>query len=158
MMLLACFAALWLTSWRARREKIDPDAVTDLAIWLMGGGFIGARVFYIVQQPETIASVWDVFKIWQGGIVYYGCIVGGLVGSLIYWARHPFPFRAMADAVAPALAIGAAIGRVGSLLSGCCYGAPCDWPWALRFPAGTLPWTRQVSAGLILPSAPASLP
>jgi phosphatidylglycerol:prolipoprotein diacylglycerol transferase len=158
MMLVACFAALWLTSWRARREKIDPSSVTDLAIWLMGGGFIGARVFYIVQQPETIEHLWDVFKIWQGGIVYYGCIVGGLIGSLIYWARHPFPFWAMADAVAPALALGEALGRVGCLLNGCCYGLPCRHPWAIQFPSESLAWFQHIADGTIIHSAAYSTP
>jgi phosphatidylglycerol---prolipoprotein diacylglyceryl transferase len=153
MMLVACFAALWLTAWRARRERIDPGVVTDLAIWLMGGGFIGARVFYLLQYPETIVHPWDVFKIWQGGIVYYGCIVGGLIGSLIYWARHPFPFWAMADAVAPALALGEALGRVGCLLNGCCFGVPCAHPWAIHFPSESLAWYQHVADGRILSSA-----
>src|ERR1700761_376917 len=77
-MLVACFGALWITHWRARREKLDPEAVTELAIWLMTGGFIGARVLFVVRHPETIHSMWDLFRIWQGGIVFYGCIIGGL--------------------------------------------------------------------------------
>jgi phosphatidylglycerol:prolipoprotein diacylglycerol transferase len=158
MLLLACFGALFLTAWRARREKLDPDVVQELAVWLMTGGFVGARLFFIVQHPETVRSVWDVFKVWQGGLVFYGCIVGGLAGSLLYWARHPFPFRPMADAVAPALALGAALGRVGCLLNGCCFGGPSDLPWAIRFPPGSIPWLRQVAGGLIPDSATASLP
>ena len=99
--LLACVASLYLTAWRARREKLNPETVFELAIWLMGGGFIGARVLYIVAHPESVTGLLGFFKIWQGGIVFYGCIIGGLIGSLIYWARNPFPFRPMADAVAP---------------------------------------------------------
>ncbi|MHC5544234.1 prolipoprotein diacylglyceryl transferase, partial [Singulisphaera rosea] len=106
MLLLGCFGALYLTAWRARRERIEPGVVFELAIWLMGGGFVGARLLYIAQHRESINHLWDIFKIWQGGIVFYGCIIGGLIGSVIYWYRHPFPFRAMADAVAPALALG----------------------------------------------------
>ena len=108
-------AALGITFWRARREGIDPEAVAGLATWLISGGFIGARVMFLVQHPETVHHVGDVFKIWQGGIVFYGCIMGGLIGSLIYWARHRFPFAAMADAVAPALALGIGT-RAGRLL------------------------------------------
>jgi phosphatidylglycerol:prolipoprotein diacylglycerol transferase len=157
-LLLACFAALWLTAWRARREKLDPEAVYELAVWLMSGGFIGARAVYILAHPESIQSLADVFRIWQGGIVYYGCILGGLIGSLLYWHRRPFPFRPMADAVAPALAIGCAVGRIGCFLNGCCYGAVTDHAWSLTFPAGTLPWARHVGEGLIPLTASASLP
>ena len=157
MLLLGCFGALYLTAWRARREKLDPQDVYELAVWLITGGFIGARVFFIAQHPETVQTVWDVFKVWQGGLVYYGCLVGGLIGSLLFWVRHPFPFRPMADAVAPSLALGSALGRVGCLLNGCCYGAPSDLPWAMRFPAGSLVWYRHVADGLISDSAPWSL-
>ncbi len=157
-MVLAAFSAVYLTAWRARREKIDPSVVFDLAVWLLTGGFLGARALYLAQHPETVHSFWDVFKVWQGGIVFYGCIMGGLAGSLLFWARHPFPFWAMCDAVAPALGIGIAIGRVGCYLNGCCFGEACDLPWAITFPSGTLPWFHHVASGWLSPGAPRSLP
>ena len=157
MFLLACFGGLWLTAWRARREKLDPKNVEDLAFWLMSGGFIGARAVYVALHPESIHSFWDLFKVWQGGIVFYGCIIGGLIGSALYWFRHPFPFRAMADAVAPSLALGLALGRVGCWLNGCCYGALSSLPWAVSFPMGSPAWARHVADDLIAPSARCSL-
>jgi phosphatidylglycerol:prolipoprotein diacylglycerol transferase len=157
MMMLACFGALGITFWRARRERIDPDAVSGLATWLISGGFIGARLMYLVQHPEAIHHFSDVFKIWQGGIVFYGCILGGLIGSILYWVRRPYPFLPMADAVAPALAVGTALGRVGCFLNGCCFGAPCDLPLAVRFPAGSPPWVRHLQLGLIAPHDATSL-
>jgi phosphatidylglycerol:prolipoprotein diacylglycerol transferase len=157
MLLLACLGAVWLTAWLASRGRIDPDSVYDLATWLVAGGFIGARAMYLAQCPETIHGFWDIFKVWEGGITFYGCIGGGLIGTLIYWSRHPFPFRPMADAVAPALVFGAAVGRFGCFLNGCCYGLPCQYPWAVRFPSGTLPWADHVQAGLIARNAAQSL-
>ncbi len=151
------FAGVYLTAWRARREAINPDVVFELAVWLLTGGFVGARALFLAQHPQVVHSVWDVFKVWQGGIVFYGCIMGGLAGSLLYWKRHPFPFLAMCDAVAPALAIGIAIGRAGCLLNGCCYGATSDLPWAITFPAGSLPWLHQVAGGWIAADAARSL-
>ena len=156
-MVVAAFAGVYLTAWRARREKIHPDTVFDLALWLLLGGFIGARALFLAQHPQVVHGFWDVFKVWQGGIVFYGCIMGGLIGSILYWIRRPFPWLAMCDAVAPALAIGCAIGRVGCLLNGCCYGEACDLPWAITFPAGSLPWLHQVDAGMIGPEAARSL-
>ena len=155
---LACMGALWITVWRARREKLNTDSVYELAVWLMSGGFIGARALYLVSHPGAVRIWTDVFKVWQGGIVFYGCIIGGLIGSVTYWRRHPFPFLAMADAVAPALAVGCLIGRLGCFLNGCCYGGVSNLPWAVQFPAGSLPWGRQVMAGLIPESAAHSLP
>ncbi len=160
-LVLGAAAGVLITAWRARRVGINPDVVFELAVWVLGGGFLGARVYYLVQHPESVHSVLDVFKVWQGGIVFYGCIMGGLVGTWIYHRRHPFPFWPMADAVAAALAIGVMLGRVGCYLNGCCYGAVCDphaVPWAVTFPAGTLPWMRHVDAGWISPYASHSLP
>lgn len=158
MLVLAAAAGVYLTAWRAAREKIHPDVVFELAVWLLSGGFIGARALFLIRNPDTIHSFWDIFKVWQGGIVFYGCILGGLIGSLIYWVRHPFPWRAMCDAVAPALAIGIALGRVGCLLNGCCFGAACDLPWSVTFPAGSLPWQHHVRQGWLSPEAAHSLP
>jgi phosphatidylglycerol:prolipoprotein diacylglycerol transferase len=158
MLLLACFAALRLASRRARRERLDPEAIDAMAVWLFAGGILGARALFVVQNPGAIHRWTDVFTVWRGGIVFYGCILGGLAGTLLYRARHPFPFRATADAVAPALALGIAVGRIGCFLNGCCYGDRCDRPWAVSFPAGTLPWVRHVQAGLIPPGSPCSLP
>jgi phosphatidylglycerol:prolipoprotein diacylglycerol transferase len=158
MIFVACASALAMAVWRARRERVDPNAVYELATWLFLGGVIGARVFYFVQHPEALHHPSDFFRTWQGGNVFYGCILGGLTGSVLYWLRRPFPFLRMADVAAPAVAIGAALGRIGCFLNGCCHGAVCDLPWAVRFPAGSHAWVRQLNAGLIPPEALASLP
>ncbi len=157
-MALGGLSGLLITAWRAKREKIDPESVYELAVWLLSGGFIGARILYLIQYPEAIHGPLDVFKVWQGGIVFYGCIIGGLIGTMIYYFRRPFPFLPMADAVACALAIGVTLGRVGCWLNGCCFGSACRLPWAETFPAGSLPWQEHVHRGLISPHALQSLP
>jgi phosphatidylglycerol:prolipoprotein diacylglycerol transferase len=158
MLLLATFGALFLTAWRARREGLDVDDVYDLSIWLLTGGLIGARAFFLAEYRDTVHQFWDVFKVWQGGIVFYGCIIGGLIGSMIFWARRRFPFWPMADAVATALALGIMLGRLGCWLNGCCFGAVSEAPWAVTFPAGTPAWSHHVHEGLIPPTAARSLP
>jgi phosphatidylglycerol:prolipoprotein diacylglycerol transferase len=157
-LLLACFGAVAVTIWHARRAGIDVDSVWGLANWLLAGGIIGARVMFLAMHPEAVHHFGDVFKLWQGGIVFYGCILGGLIGSILYWVRHPFPFLAMADAVAPALAVGIALGRLGCFLNGCCYGAVTDSPLAVRFPVGAPAWVSHVEHGWIAPAEPRSLP
>ncbi len=158
MLVLALFGSTYLAAWRARRERMDPDVIYDLAFWLVVGGVIGARAFYVAQHREVIHQVWDIFAIWQGGIVLYGSILGGLVAGLIYRAGHPFPLRPMLDLAAPSVALGIALGRLGCFLNGCCYGDPCELPWAVSFPAETLPWADHVRRGLVSGSAIRSLP
>ena len=158
MILLACTGALWITAWRARREKLEVSSVYELAGWLFLGGVIGARALFVIRHPETVHSAVDLIRSWQGGNVFYGCIMGGLAGSLLYWWRRPFPFWPMADVVAPALAVGITLGRIGCFLGGCCYGSVCDLPWAVRFPKGTHAWLGQIEQGILPPAAEFSLP
>ena len=158
MMLLACTGALWITAWRAGREKLEVASVYGLAAWLFLGGVVGARALFVIQHPAAVHSAIDLIRSWQGGNVFYGCIMGGLAGSLLYWWRHPFPFWPMADAVAPALAVGITLGRIGCFLNGCCYGSVCGLSWAVRFPKGTHAWLGQIEQGILPPVAEFSLP
>jgi phosphatidylglycerol:prolipoprotein diacylglycerol transferase len=158
MIFVACMSATVMAARRVRHEGIHPNAVYELATWLFLGGIVGAKVFYILQDPEAIAHAGEILRGWQGGNVFYGCITGGFIGSVLYWFRRPFPFWPMADAVAPAVALGAGLGRIGCFLGGCCDGGLCNLPWAVRFPAGSHAWTRQLNAGLIGPDALVSLP
>jgi phosphatidylglycerol---prolipoprotein diacylglyceryl transferase len=138
MILLACFAALAIGIWRARRERIDTNIIYELATWLFLGGVVGARGLYVLSHLGTIHSLGDVLQSWKGGNNFYGCILGGLLGSTLYWCRRPFPFWVMTDVAAPAVAIGIAIGRIGCFLNHA--------------------WARQLDLGLISPWAQASLP
>ncbi|QEH36458.1 Prolipoprotein diacylglyceryl transferase [Aquisphaera giovannonii] len=158
MILLACTGALSISAWRAGREGLRVNSVYELAAWLFTGGFIGARLLFIAQHPELVHSAADIVRSWQGGNVFYGCIMGGLVGTLIYWKRHPFPFLPMADAVAPGLAVGVMFGRIGCFLAGCCHGAVCGASWGIRFPAGSHAWMAHLDQGDLAPAAAWSLP
>ena len=158
MMFLACTSALAITVWRARRDGLKADSVYELATWLFLGGVVGARALFVVSNPSAIRTPIELFRSWEGGNVFYGCIMGGLTGTLIYYWRHPFPFLKMADAVAPALAIGVFFGRLGCHLNGCCHGAVTQSPWAVRFPVGSHAWTAHVDQGLLPLEAPWSLP
>ncbi|MEJ7640492.1 MAG: prolipoprotein diacylglyceryl transferase [Singulisphaera sp.] len=150
MLFFAFLGSMNLAAWRARREKLDPEVIYDLALWVFVGGLVGARLFYVIQYWGTrIHSVWDVFKVWEGGIVLYGSIMGGAAAFFLYRAFRPFPLRPMLDVIAPSLALGIALGRLGCFLNGCCYGDACDLPWAVAFPKHSPPWESQHAAGLI---------
>ncbi|MBX6316416.1 MAG: prolipoprotein diacylglyceryl transferase, partial [Isosphaeraceae bacterium] len=143
-----------LAAWRARREGLDPEQVYDLALWVFIGGLLGARGFYVWQYWGTrIKSLLDVFEIWEGGIVFYGSVLGGTAAFFLYRWLRPFPLRPMLDAVAPSITLGIALGRLGCFLNGCCYGDRCGLPWAVRFPRLSPPWYDHVRHGLIPESA-----
>lgn len=160
MVVLAFYAAVVLAMRRSRREGLDPDLVLDLALWMLAGGLIGARLFYVLEYwGERIHSFAEVFQIWQGGIVYYGGVAGGFAALLAFWAVRRFPLWATLDALAPAVALGSGLGRIGCFLNGCCYGDVSSLPaLAVRFPRGSPAWLSERARGLIGPEALSSLP
>lgn len=159
MLVFAFLGALGLAKWRAKRVNLDPLLVEDMAVWVILGGLIGARAFFVIQYWGTrVTSIWSIFKIWEGGIVLYGSIIGGTLAFFAFRRFRPFPLRPMLDAIAPALALGIALGRIGCFLNGCCYGDVCNLPWAVAFPKGSMPWQAQIDERLISPTAAHALP
>ena len=158
MLFFAYIASINMTAWRARKGHLNPQFAFDLSTWLFIGGLVGARAFFVIQYRDRFDNFLDIFKIWQGGIVFYGSLIGGTLALLLFWYVKRFPFLPMADAIAPALCIGLAIGRFGCFLNGCCYGDRCDLPWGVSFPNVSAPFKDQVTKGLIPPTATHSLP
>ncbi len=158
MLFFAFLGSMNLAARRARREGLDPELIYDLALWVFIGGLLGARGFYVAQYWGTrITSFAEIFEIWKGGIVLYGSVLGGAAAFFAYRAVRPFPLRPMLDVIAPAIALGIAIGRVGCFLNGCCWGDACDLPWAVSFPRESPPWNAELARGLIPPDALHSL-
>lgn len=129
------------TFWRARRLDKDVQITLDIALAIMGGGFIGARFFHVIYESPAIyrANPWEIFKVWQGGFVYYGGLIGAAYSAWIYTKLRRESFWEWADFFAPVMSIGYAIGRFACLLNGCCYGALCELPWAVEFNHPGLP-------------------
>ena len=151
MMLLAVLSGMGLAAYRARRVGVDPEMIFALAFWMIVPGIIGARAVYVAEYwsrdsgPNMPASglpalLFAIFNVAGGGLVVYGSFFGGMLGLGLFWRRHRVPLLATADLVAPSLLLGLALGRVGCLLNGCCYGGPCDLPWKVTFP-----WNSPVS-------------
>jgi phosphatidylglycerol:prolipoprotein diacylglycerol transferase len=159
MLVMAFIFAPWLAWWRARRDGLDGDVILDMGFWIFVVGLVGARALYCVEYwGKDIHNLWEAFQYWRGGIVYYGGVVGAMVGFFAYRWFHPFPVRPYMDAIAPSITLGTFFGRIGCFLNGCCYGDQCRLPWAVSFPAESPPWAQQVKAGLISQGATASLP
>jgi phosphatidylglycerol:prolipoprotein diacylglycerol transferase len=159
MLVLGFLGSTWLAAWRARREKLNPEVILDMAFWIFFIGLVGARFFYCIQYwGDQVKTVWDILQYWKGGIVYYGGILGGSLAFFVYRHFRPFPLRPYFDALAPAIMVGTLFGRLGCFLNGCCYGDQCDLPWAVSFPRLSPPWADQHAQGLIPADAASSLP
>jgi phosphatidylglycerol---prolipoprotein diacylglyceryl transferase len=148
MLFITFIACVWfLARWAARTEpRLPKERVQDLVIVCFLAGLIGARITYMIQYGVP----WQQFvRIWEGGIVLYGGIITGIAAFLLFHRlflkRVGVSLWKLADAAAPPLALGIALGRVGCFLNGCCYGhvAPVESPSA-AFPILTCPARDEV--------------
>ena len=161
MVALGFIAGLWTASRRALRSGVAAESVVDLGPWLILGAIAGARALYVVSYwKESFGggSAWEVFAVWNGGLVYYGGLIGATLAGVLYLRLKKLRFWKVADVLAPSIALGCVFGRIGCLLNGCCYGRVCHLPWAIRFPAKSLACDGQVADGLLDANAAQSLP
>jgi phosphatidylglycerol:prolipoprotein diacylglycerol transferase len=131
MAMIGFLAALLVARWRASRVGLVPDEITDLAIWALLAGIAGSRIVYILQNTDYFFdthrpgwSLFDLIKIWEGGLVFYGGFIGAMVVTLILLRVKKLKILPVLDVLAPSLALGQAFGRIGCYLHGCCYGRP----------------------------------
>jgi phosphatidylglycerol:prolipoprotein diacylglycerol transferase len=145
MLLVAATCGTWLSIVRARRHGIDADTILGLATQVFIWGIVGARLFYVIQYHDrffgagkpVMQTLLDVVNIAGGGLVVFGSLPTAAIAAWLFARRHKLDILTLADTIAPGMLVGLAIGRVGCFLNGCCYGGPCDLPWAVTFPAGT---------------------
>ncbi|MBN2474981.1 MAG: prolipoprotein diacylglyceryl transferase [Pirellulales bacterium] len=157
MVVVAIGAACGLAAWRARRRGLDPELILSLAFWMIVPGIVGARLFYVIEYRDQYWPVYQkqglaailvaMVNVSQGGLVVYGSLLGGLLGLLAFVRRYRLPLLAVCDLIAPSLVLGLAIGRIGCLANGCCYGGVCETPWAVTFPTGSPVHFHQIEHG-----------
>lgn len=117
---------------QASREGFNPDHVLEAVIAASAAGLIGSRLLYVFLNWELYQGQWiKILYTRSGGLSFYGAFIGGLV-ALFAWCRfRKLQFLKLTDLMAPYLALGYALGRVGCFLNGCCYGIVSPVPWAL---------------------------
>jgi phosphatidylglycerol---prolipoprotein diacylglyceryl transferase len=131
---LGFLLALRLAVSLARREGIDSARIVDLGIVALLAGFIGAKLtLYILDARYYLAHPMEILKNLRSAGVFYGGFALAAAAGYVYVRRFRLPLGKVADLCAPPLALGQAIGRVGCLMAGCCYGRSCALPWAVTF-------------------------
>jgi phosphatidylglycerol:prolipoprotein diacylglycerol transferase len=131
---------------RRRQELGRPADWTYEAVFAaLVGGLVGSRLDYLIQNWHDVSGdlLGNIFS--GSGLVFFGGLIGGAVGVLL-WARwRGFLGWELLDSAAAPIAIGYAVGRIGCQLSGDGdYGQPSDLPWAMSYPDGTVPTTNEV--------------
>lgn len=137
MVMVGFLIAGWSVQLFLRERNLDEDYAADMVFAAVIGGLVGAKLWYVaLHGTQALFS--------RGGLVWYGGFVGGSAGVWLNSLRKRVPVRFTAELVAPALAVGYAIGRVGCFLINDDYGRPSTLPWAVKFPQGTPPTTAAV--------------
>ncbi|MFH1784432.1 MAG: prolipoprotein diacylglyceryl transferase [bacterium] len=131
---LGFLAGIVLAVKRAKKKGINEDVVLDLSLYALIAGILGARIFEVlVNIQDYMQDPVSVFKIWEGGLTYYGGFLGAGLVIILYLRAKKLEFWKIADLMAPSLALGHAIGRLGCFTAGCCYGSVTDLPWGVTF-------------------------
>lgn len=125
----------WLTRRWAGRYGIARERIEDLLLWVLFGAMAGARLYFIVQNDPIayLREPWRILAIWEGGLAFFGGLFGGILAAYMYTRRHGVRFARAADLFAPAIAIGAASGRIPCGLAGMDYGTATHLPWGVVY-------------------------
>lgn len=120
----------------SKKRGLKSDDILVLACYVIPLAIIGARVYYILFRLEYYTNFWDVFKIWEGGLAFYGGMIGGALGVIIYCLIHKKNFLALIDIIAPSMILAQALGRWGNFFNQEAYGYYIENPNFQWFPFG----------------------
>ncbi|MDR2373381.1 MAG: prolipoprotein diacylglyceryl transferase [Bifidobacteriaceae bacterium] len=151
-MIAGILAAGWIGAKRLAWAGYRADAMVDIALWAVPFGIVGARLYHVITSPAAYfgpgGDPWAALAIWNGGLGVWGAIALGAVGAVIGARRVGLRLPVVADALAPGIAVGQAIGRLGNWFNQELFGGPTTLPWGLKvsptvaeaagFPAETL--------------------
>src|SRR6266566_7176320 len=125
--------AVLITQRRIRASGGDASVVGDIALWAVPAGIIGGRIYFDITTPAQIPHVWyGVFAVWSGGLGIWGGIAAGALVGVWRVRRRGLPVAPFADAVAPALLVAQAVGRIGNYFNQELYGRHTTMPWGLK--------------------------
>ncbi|GAA4755957.1 prolipoprotein diacylglyceryl transferase [Amnibacterium soli] len=146
-------AAVLITGVRLRHRGAPEGLALDAAIWAVPLGIVVARIYHVVTHPGDYFAagddLWNVFAIWDGGNAIYGAEIGGAVGLWIACRRAGIRFLSFADALAPALLVAQATGRLGNWFNHELFGVPTTLPWGLQIEASNPKFPPGLPAGTL---------
>ncbi len=128
------FVGLMIAVRLGKIEGISAQQIMDMGFVIILSSIIGSRALYVLINASYYRkSPLDILKIWEGGLVFSGGVIGVVLTMVWYIKKHNLSLGKIADLWAPAAAIGQAFGRIGCFMAGCCYGKPTDLEWGVVF-------------------------
>ena len=136
--------AVWLAMREAKRKEMQEDTILDLCLVIIPCGIIGARLYYVLfELKQYLANPIRILYLWEGGLAFYGAVIGGMLGLVVYAKRKKLSIIKLSDVIAPGLALAQAIGRWGNFFNQEAFGLPVTNPKLLWFPMSVkidVPW------------------
>jgi phosphatidylglycerol---prolipoprotein diacylglyceryl transferase len=148
MLAVAMLICSFLLSWEAKKKGISPEIMVDLIFWVALWGILGSRFFYVMLNTSVfLKDPWQIVMVHQGGLAWQGGLVFGILSGFLFIRQKKLLFWPTLDLVAPYIALGQAIGRLGCFLNGCCFGRPVSWGVYFPVHQDVLHPTQLYSAG-----------
>ena len=138
---LGVLAAIGVAIYLAKLHGIKSEIILDLAVWLIVGGVMGARIYDVfLELPYFLTNPLDIFKIWQGGLAIHGAIIGGALALWLFAKKYQRDFWQLASIAITALPLGQAIGRWGNYFNQELFGYPTNLAWGIPIDLAHRPW------------------
>lgn len=157
MILCGFLLGVWMARRRATCIGVEPRHCMEIGLWGILGGLAGARIFHVLTYwpvydplgPAGMHGLAKMFAVWEGGLVFFGAFLGGPLAAIIYCRYHRLPVVPFLDMAAPSLIAGQALGRLGCLMRGCCFGRETTGAPSICFPPESEAYLDQVSRQVI---------
>jgi phosphatidylglycerol:prolipoprotein diacylglycerol transferase len=123
MLVVAFIVSSALASLQAKKQNINPDIIFNLSFIVFISGIMGARILYVIENTSYyLRNPIEVIMLQRGGLSWFGGLIFGLISGVIYLKKKNLSVYKTFDLIIPFVALGQAIGRIGCLLNGCCFG------------------------------------
>ncbi len=132
----AFIAGIWVASRNARKQGIDPEFIWNMGLLVIFAALVGAKLLFLLSDFHYYSSNFrEIFSLstLRSGGVFYGGFLLALAAAAWYLVQKRLPAWKITDLAAPGIALGQAVGRLGCLSAGCCYGKPTGMPWGITF-------------------------
>lgn len=140
---LAILVGLWAASREFARRGLSPDLATTTVLCAVLGGLAGARLWIVLEDWPSFVRAPGTFLLAGGGLAWYGGLIGGVIAVTVLFRVRGVPWLLGADALAPAIIIGQAIGRLGCQVSGDGdWGTETKLPWGMAYPYAVVGWDK----------------
>lgn len=144
MMVIGFLCAVFVMRRMAIRIGENPDNVTNVGLYALITGVLGARIFYVIHNFDQFRGDFlKVFAVWEGGLEFVGGVILATIFVFLYLYLRKLTIRRYFDILVVGLMIGLAFGRIGCFLNGCCYGKPTDAACGVIFPYGSPSYWSQ---------------